>query len=397
MLPHAASVPDSPEAGRTRQHLVRLVVPSIQVALAVLYLVAVARFYTPGVGFTRFIAFPLDSGWELPLLNQTPHYQEPTGGGYDGQFYAQMALEPSLRDPRIDRALDLAPYRARRILFSWTAWVLGLGRPFWVLQAYALQNVACWLVLAWYLARRFPQRDARALAVWFGCLFGHGLLISTRLALADGPSMLLIVGAVAAFERGRPWLGSLVLGVSGLGRETNLLAGTALLAPGTHSVRQVLRIVGCGVLALLPTLIWLDYLRSIYRSGVFNGTGGFIVTPFVTYWRTWDAAVGSLTAHCLSSPALFGVLALIGLLVQAIYLVAAAQPKAVWWRVGFPYVFLMLTMHAVVWEGLPGASTRVLLPMSVAFNMLLPTGRWFWPLAILGNLSVVPGLLAIRA
>ncbi len=396
MLPHAASVPDSNVAGGSRRHLGRFVVPSIQVALAVLYLVAVARFYTPGVGFTRFIAFPLDGGWELPVLNQTPHYQEPTGGGYDGQFYAQIALEPLLRDPRIDRALDLAPYRARRILFSWTAWVLGLGRPFWVLQAYALQNVACWLVLAWHLARRSPQRDARALAVWVGCLFGHGLLISTRLALADGPSTLLIVGAVAAFERDRPWLGSLVLGVSGLGRETNLLAGTALLAPTKHSARQILRIVGCGLLVLLPTLIWLDYLRSIYRSAVFNGTGGFIVTPFVSYWRTWDAAVGSLMAHGLSSPVLLGVLALIGLLVQAIYLVAAPQPKAVWWRVGLPYVFLMLTMHAVVWEGLPGASTRVLLPMSVAFNMLLPTGRWFWPLAILGNLAIVPGLLAIR-
>ena len=37
----------------------------------------------------------------------------------------------------IDRAMDSAPYRARRILMPWVAYLVGLGRPFWVLQAYA--------------------------------------------------------------------------------------------------------------------------------------------------------------------------------------------------------------------------------------------------------------------
>ena len=86
------------------------------------------------------------------------HYQSP---GYDGQFYAQLAVEPLLRNRRLDKALDTPPYRARRILFSWTAYVLGLGRPRWILKAYALQNIIAWLLLAWLLLRWFPPSAPR--------------------------------------------------------------------------------------------------------------------------------------------------------------------------------------------------------------------------------------------
>ena len=52
--------------------------------------------------------------------------------------------------------MDNLPYRARRILFCWTAYLLGMGQPRLILQAYALQNVLCWLLLAWLLLRWFP-------------------------------------------------------------------------------------------------------------------------------------------------------------------------------------------------------------------------------------------------
>ncbi|MFL3657765.1 MAG: hypothetical protein ACJ07L_06885 [Opitutales bacterium] len=49
--------------------------------------------------------------------------------GYDGQFYSQIALSPTLRQDGIEDALDVFNYRARRILFCWTAYAFGLGRP----------------------------------------------------------------------------------------------------------------------------------------------------------------------------------------------------------------------------------------------------------------------------
>ena len=72
-----------------------------------------------------------------------------------------MALDPLLRDPATDRAMDDAPLRARRILLSWTAYVLGLGRPAWIVQAFALQNVFAWLALSVLLRRWFDLTTVR--------------------------------------------------------------------------------------------------------------------------------------------------------------------------------------------------------------------------------------------
>src|SRR5262249_35966942 len=139
--------------------------------LCALFLRAVAGFYHPGTGFTALIGFPEADSSTSPALRAIPHYTYPAAASYDGQFYAQRALDPLVRDPDIDHAMDLAPFRARRILFSWTAWAFGLGRPAWILEAYALQNVVCWLALAALLARWFPLRGPRDLALWAACLF----------------------------------------------------------------------------------------------------------------------------------------------------------------------------------------------------------------------------------
>jgi hypothetical protein len=57
--------------------------------------------------------------------------------------------------------------------------------------------------------------------------------------------------------------------------------------------------------------------------------------------------------------------------------------------VGATFGGLMLVLATPVWEGFPGAATRVLLPMTLAFNVLVPrSGRWLAVL-IAGNLTVV--------
>jgi len=76
--------------------------------------------------------------------------------------------------------MDLAPFRAQCILFSWTAYMLGFGRPAWIIEAYAIQNVVCWLLLAWLLVRWIPPSSGRGLALWTACLFSHGVLDVVR-------------------------------------------------------------------------------------------------------------------------------------------------------------------------------------------------------------------------
>ena len=51
----------------------------------------------------------------------------------------------------------------------------------------------------------------------------------------------------------------------------------------------------------------------------------------------------------------------------------------------------MLVVGPAVWDGIPGAITRVVLPMTLAFNILVPRHRWFLPLWVLGNANLLHG------
>ena len=59
-----------------------------------------------------------------------------------------------------------------------------------------------------------------------------------------------------------------------------------------------------------------------------------------------------------------------------------------WWRVAAAYAVLMLLMERTLTDQNTGALTRVLLPLTVGFNVLLATetrGARFWPWFAAGN------------
>ena len=106
------------------------------------FLLAIAQFYIPGKGFTSFILFGGKPEMRrIKELKATSYYVEEDSYGYDAQYYAQIAVKPLLMSRDLQASMDNLPYRARRILFCWTAYLLGLGQPNLILQAYALQNV----------------------------------------------------------------------------------------------------------------------------------------------------------------------------------------------------------------------------------------------------------------
>jgi hypothetical protein len=359
---------------------------ALAIALVALFLASVARFYHRDTGFTSLIGLPENHANELPALRAVPHYVYPAGVTYDGQYYAQLALEPRLRDPAIDRAIDLAPYRARRILFSWTAWVLGLGRPAWVLEAFALQNVVCWLILAALMTRWVPPVSPRQLASWSACLFAFGLLWSVRFSLLDGPSLVLLVCAILAVERGRTLAAAAIVGVAGLARETNLLGAAVLPTPSDRA--SWFRLLPAGVLIVLPIAIWLDYLWSIYRATTFAATDQ-LTMPFVSY-----VAAGRRAVRFLGSPETCGyglvvLMSIAALSVQTAYLAISRERRSPWWRLAIVYSLLMLTAERSLWE--PGGINRFLLPLTVGFNVLLSRSSGsFWPWFAAGNLTLVP-------
>ena len=380
---------DVRQPDRTTRKTTQWIYRGIAGALVILFLASVARFYHPRTGFTALIGFPAGHEYELPALRGVPHHDYALTS-YDGQFYAQLALEPLLRDPAVDRAMDLAPYRARRILFSWTAYLLGLGRPAWILEAYALQNVACWLILAAVLARWIAPTSGRGLALWGACLFSHGALWSVRFALLDVPSLLLIALAVAAVEKGRPLLSAAIVGIAGLGRETNVLAAVAQPLPRDR--RSWARLVVALVLTALPLLIWADYLWSIYRSTVLSQTDQLAIpgTGLAHGWR--NVLFRDIPEKGLFSTQGLWLALLFSLAVQALYLVVRRAYSVPWWRVAVVYAVLMLELNRVLADPLTGAITRVLLPLTVGYNIILasePRGSRFWLWFAAGNLHLL--------
>ena len=365
-----------------------------------LFLYCISAVYDRETGFTELIGFGEGfAGRSLPAVSAVPHHVYRQSAGYDGQFYAQMATDPLLREIALDRALDDAPLRVRRILFSWTAYVAGMGRPAWILQVYALQNVVCWLLLsALLLLRLFPLENGRMIALWVASLFTGGLIWSVRFALLDGPSMLLLALGVVALESGRGWLSAAIFGISGLGRETNLLAVAAQLRPVALAWRPIASRAGEIALVLLPFAIWFDYIYSLYR-GLLYTSGSTLGQPFAAFAWKWQVTLAELWLRGWQANARFSLLALIALTVQVAYLAIRFDWTNAWWRLGAAYALLMPLLGRPLWDGEPPTALRVLLPLAIAFNVLLrdcERPRLFWPLFIAGNATVVHGLAMLR-
>jgi hypothetical protein len=348
-----------------------------------------ALFYLPGQGFTYLIQFgDMVHDRYLPELRSVNHYEMAHSNGYDAQYYAEIAMRPHLGDPVLRRAVDNLPYRARRILFSWTAWLLAGGRPVLALNIYALENVASWFLLAILLFRWLPPVSWGNCARWTAVLFSFGLIFSVKGSLVDGPSLLLIASGIALVESGRPWLAAAVLGLSGLGKETNVMSAAGIPPPDARDSRTWGPWFWRCVLVLLPLAVWLMCLRLWLGTNGDIGARNF-AAPFAGLCNKIQDSVAQLLAEGFPSVAKFDLLVLAGLLAQFFFFAFRRRWKEPWWRVGACYAVLMVFLGDSVWELYPSAAARVLLPMTLAFNVLVPRRGW-WPLLlIVGNLGII--------
>jgi hypothetical protein len=355
-----------------------------------LFVWSVAFFYMPGQGFTYLIEFSsLEHGRYVPEVKTVAHY-ESDSPGYDSQWYAQIALHPRLTDPVLRKAMDSLPYRARRILFLWADWALGGGDPARVMGIYAVQNLVCWFLLAVLLLRWFPPVGWGNIFRWAATLFSFGLIFSVRGALLDGPSLLLVATGMALVESERLWLGSLVIGVAGLGKDTSILCGAALPPADPRNPRTWAPWLARGALFLLPLAAWMLYLRLEIGRGDDIGARNF-ARPFAGLMAKLQDTVSSIIAerhYPFSTITKFDSVVLIGLLAQFFFFAFRVRWRDPWWRVGASYAILMMFLGDAVWENYPSAAARVLLPMALAFNVSVPR-RGLWPLLLVaGNLGL---------
>ena len=214
----------------------------------------VAQYWDPYYGFTQLLqcGTPAESRL-LPSFQEGPVYVYHDAGGYDGQYYAQLATSPGLHDPGLLTAIDNLGYRARRMLLSWVAWLLGAGQPVATARAYAWLNIAIWFGAAALLWRLFPPGNRRGTVAWAGVLFTAGVLLSVRFSLTDLTALVLVAAAVMLVERNRNGVAAGVLGFAGLARETALLGAVALWPAGPAGWRDWLRVGLRVALAILPS------------------------------------------------------------------------------------------------------------------------------------------------
>ncbi|MDO8539743.1 MAG: hypothetical protein Q7S40_04820 [Opitutaceae bacterium] len=378
------------KAGGTagRRGLGSLVPFAMAVCVAV-FLWGVSLFYSPKTGFTSLISIgDILDATKVTALRKIPHHVYQDSAGYDGAYYAQLALYPTLDNPELKQAIDNLPYRARRILFCWTAWLLGLGQPAWIVQAHSLLNVICWLGLAVVLLRWFPPTNWNNFLRWFGIMFSHGVGTSVRHSLVDAPSLLLVAVAMAWMERGSRRRAGAVLALAGLGKETSVLAVAGLFDPTSRSWRNLARFALTALAIVFPLLAWMAYVRFKFGPAEDPGLGNFTL-PFFGLAEKWAEAVQAFLEEEDPWVAWGVVSATLAVTVQLLFIAVGRRWTEPWWRVGAMFALMTVFLSTPVWEGFPGAFTRVLLPMSLAFNVIVPRGRRWLPLLVAGNLSVL--------
>ena len=358
-------------------------------ACVALFLWGIAQFYSPATGFTSLISIgDALAGREVAALRAVPHHVYEGVPGYDGAYYVQLALHPTLDNPELKTAIDNLPYRARRMLFCWAVWALGLGQPAWIVQAQALLNVIAWLGLAALLTRWFPPTSGENFLRWFGVLFSSGVCMSVRNSLVDAPSLLLIAGALAWLEQGRRGPGLAVLALAGLGRETSVLAVTAAADDNPRAPHTRARLAAAAALVALPLGLWVLCLRWKFGPTDDTGMGNFSV-PLAGFAQKWGETVAEVAAHPFSPTAVTTLATVVALTVQALFFALRWRPREMAWRLGVAFAALTVFLATPVWEGFPGAASRVLLPMLLAFNLAVPRGRRWLAVLVAGNLSVL--------
>lgn len=363
-------------------------------ALLVLFAWLVLRFWHPYYGFTQFLQIDGEmASHSVPSLREAPIFIAPGEGSYDGGYYAQIATNPSLDRDVLLPAIDDAGYRARRILLGAIAWVLGAGDPVQIVQVYAALNVVLWFALAALLWRIFPADTARGGFGWAALLFGAGVLFSVRLALTDLAALLLTAGAVLLVERGRTGPAAGLIGLAALTRETAVLGLASFWAKAGEALRGRGRTVWVLLAALLPLALWLLYVR--HALGGSSAGQRNLTWPLAGWLMRWPELLAGpgitgnplLVAEC--------VLEHVALTVQAVYLLWRRELRCPWWRLGAAYLLLLVVMGHAVWGGFPNAATRVLLPLTLAFNVRAVRERVRWTWLVLGNLSVFAGVHAL--
>jgi hypothetical protein len=351
-------------------------------------LLHVATRFDSATGFTSLILF--GSAFDSRVMDEVRQVPHPLIGqdGYDGQFYAQIAINPGLRNPQLKAALDNPRYRSVRIFLPAVAHGLGLGRPAWILNAYALANLLFYALLLLGFVRFLKPRTVGNFLCIMAAAWTTGVLVSVERALTDLPA-----AALAFFAAGMAGAGAFpVFAAAVLCRESAILSVFSVIWPRTVEKKELLRMALGACVVALPIAAWIYYVERIFH-GYGTITPNSMGVPFVAlaeYLRTATAAL-------LSKPdplTLSNLLSTLSLLVQIAYLFARPGIRSSFWRMGIGFAVLFFFFGGPMFSE-QIAYCRAVLPLTLAFNALLMERdeKCFFPWFVAGNAGLAGGAL----
>ena len=198
----------APESVSTKHPSQRLISASCGIVIAIVLAAVFVPHFHRDTGLMSLIRFGENHRQRLaPELAGLPVYLVPHHDGFDGQYYAHMAVHPPwIYHDAIDH-YDFPAYRIRRVFLPALAWMLGFGKPLWIVHIYSFFNILSWLGMAWLLTAWLPLQNWVNFGRWTGCLVAAGVLESLRGSLTDLPSLLMMFGGMRLWEMQRSRLG----------------------------------------------------------------------------------------------------------------------------------------------------------------------------------------------
>ncbi|MFI5337263.1 MAG: hypothetical protein ACHQ5A_10795, partial [Opitutales bacterium] len=149
-----------------------------------------------------------------------------------------------------------------------------------------------------------------------------------------------------------------------------------------------------GLVIVLPLAAWSYWLVLNVPAGNTLGTGQFDY-PGLALLRHLSTCARALAQGNLDSRYLFGLLAAGAFTWQALFVLGRLSwNPGPWVRVGVPFALFFFLIGDPVWKGY-WAVARTCLPLTFAYNLLLPRDRRFWPLLLAGNICVLHALYRV--
>jgi hypothetical protein len=324
-----------------------------------------------------------------------------TEWGYDGQMYAQLAIDPLLLQAnKLNSVIDGAAYRARRIGMPFMAYILGGGIPEKVIHVFSILNLLFWLGFLILLYKFVGVNKFIDFQLAASLLWTTGTLTSITRSLIDFPAVVMIM--ISIWINSWWLISSLFFSYSILVKETGVLGLLSFIWP-LRPDRVILKINLIKILIILwPPFLWFIYVSIVFPKETISGLNVFAL-PFLgislKVKNAFNLALNS--SFTLSSWPLFQIFYIydficpLSFLVQSVYLLRTPRFESNIWRMGIGFCLLLFFLGHSVWND-QYAYSRVLLPLTYSFNFLihenekkLTYAMWF----VLGNIGLSWGLV----